>query len=65
MKTPGKFDVEMLVGCGNGSGGSEVEVAVGEQKLNFTVQETGGFQNFVPGPSARSPWRKPAAIYCP
>ena len=48
VKTPGKFDVEMLVGCGNGSGGSEVEVAVGEQKLNFTVQETGGFQNFVP-----------------
>jgi arylsulfatase A-like enzyme len=44
---PGKFDVELLVGCGNGSGGSEVEVAVGEQKLNFTVQETGGFQNFV------------------
>jgi arylsulfatase A-like enzyme len=48
VKTPGKFDVEMLVGCGNGSGGSEVEVAVGEQKLHFTVQETGGFQNFVP-----------------
>ncbi|MCE9527640.1 MAG: sulfatase-like hydrolase/transferase [Planctomycetales bacterium] len=48
VKTPGKFDVEMLVGCGNGSGGSEVEVAIGEQKLAFTVQETGGFQNFVP-----------------
>ena len=48
VKTPGKFDVEMLVGCGNGSGGSEVEVTVGEQKLTFTVEETGGFQNFVP-----------------
>jgi arylsulfatase A len=48
VKIPGKFDVEMLVGCGNGSGGSEVEVATGEQKLTFTVQETGGFQNFVP-----------------
>ncbi len=48
VATSGKFDVEMLVGCGNGSGGSEVEVAVGEQKLTFTVQETGGFQNFVP-----------------
>jgi arylsulfatase A len=47
VKTPGKFEVEMLVGCGNGSGGSEVEVAVGEQKLIFTVQETEGFQNFV------------------
>ena len=48
VKTPGRFDVEMLVGCGNGSGGSEVEFAIGEQKLTFTVQETGGFQNFVP-----------------
>lgn len=48
VKKPGKFDLEMLVGCGNGSGGSEVEVAIGEQKLTFTVQETGGFQNFVP-----------------
>jgi len=48
VKTPGKFDVEMLVGCGNGSGGSDVEAAIGEQKLTFTVQETGGFQNFVP-----------------
>ena len=48
VKKPGKFDLEMLVGCGNGSGGSEVEVAIDEQKLTFTVQETGGFQNFVP-----------------
>ena len=48
VKTPGKFDVELLVGCGNGSGGSEVEVAIGEQRFNFTVQETGGFQSFVP-----------------
>ena len=48
VETPGKFDVELLVGCGNGSGGSEVEVAIGDQKLTFIVQETGGFQNFVP-----------------
>ena len=44
---PGKFRVEILQGCGNGSGGSEVEFAVGEQKLAITVEETGGFQNFV------------------
>jgi hypothetical protein len=48
VKTPGKFDVELLIGCGNGSGGSEVEVAVGGQTLTLTVQETGGFQSFVP-----------------
>jgi arylsulfatase A len=47
LKSPGKFEVELLVGCGTGSGGSEVEVAIGEQKLAFTVQETGGFQDFV------------------
>lgn len=48
LKTPGKYDVELLVGCGNGSGGSEVLVLLGEQKLTFTVEQTGGFQNFVP-----------------
>ena len=44
---PGKFRVEILQGCGAGSGGSEVEFAIGEQKLAITVEETGGFQNFV------------------
>ena len=44
---PGKFRVEILQGCGNGSGGSQVEFAVGVQKLAVTVEETGGFQNFV------------------
>lgn len=45
---PGKFEVEALQGCGTGSGGSEVEFAVGDQKLVMTVQDTGHFQNFVP-----------------
>lgn len=44
---PGEFKVEILQGCGNGSGGSEVEFAVGEQKLKLVVKETGGFQDFV------------------
>ncbi len=44
---PGKFQVEGLIGCGNGSGGSEVRFEVGEQVLTYIVQETGGFQNFV------------------
>jgi arylsulfatase A-like enzyme len=46
VETPGSFRVEVLQGCGHGSGGAEVELAVGEEKLNFTVKETGGFQNF-------------------
>ncbi len=42
-----KFDVIVLQGCGTGSGGSEVEFTVGDQKIKMTVQDTGGFQNFV------------------
>lgn len=44
---PGKFTMEITYGCGNGSGGSEVEFAVGAQKLMFKVEQTGGFQAFV------------------
>jgi arylsulfatase A-like enzyme len=43
---PGTFTVEVLQGCGKGSGGAEVELAVGDEKLTFTVKDTGGFQNF-------------------
>jgi hypothetical protein len=46
LEKPGKFAVEVLQGCGKDSGGSEVEIAVGESRLTFTVKETGGFQNF-------------------
>ncbi len=52
---PGRFQLEGLIGCGNGSGGSEVRFEVARsgdipapQVLSYTVQETGGFQNFVP-----------------
>ena len=48
VATPGTFTVEVLQGCGKGQGGSEVEVAVGEQTLKFTVEDTGHFQNFKP-----------------
>ena len=44
---PGKFDVLPLQGCGNGSGGAEVEFAIDGQDLKMTVQDTGGFQNFL------------------
>lgn len=52
---PGTFDVEILQGCGKGSGNAEVAMVLLEgtgfgkdQTLNFTVQDTGHFQNFVP-----------------
>ncbi|HET6575163.1 MAG TPA: sulfatase-like hydrolase/transferase [Fimbriiglobus sp.] len=47
LAKPGTFTVEVLQGCGKGSGGSEVEVSVGGSKLTFTVKDTGGFQKFV------------------
>jgi hypothetical protein len=46
VSTPGSFAVEVLQGCGKGQGGSEVEVRIGEQALQFTVEDTGHFQNF-------------------
>jgi arylsulfatase A-like enzyme len=46
IERPGTFEVVALAGCGEGSGGSEVELEVAGQKLHMTVRETGGFQNF-------------------
>lgn len=45
---PGTFAVQALVGCGKGSGGSEVEFRVESQTLKLNVPVTGGFQQFVP-----------------
>lgn len=50
----GAFVVEVLQGCGKGSGGAEVELgftqpgapAPGGPAVTFTVKDTGGFQNF-------------------
>jgi arylsulfatase A len=44
----GAFEVQLLQACGNGSGGSEVEVAVAGRTLTLKVAETGHFQRFVP-----------------
>jgi len=59
VEKPGAFDVEMLVGCGRGSGGSTVEVTIGDEKLSFTVEETGGFQAFQPRTIGRVTLSKP------
>src|SRR5436853_1754890 len=44
----GVFDVEVLQGCGKGSGGAEVAFEVAGQSLTMKVEETGHFQRFVP-----------------
>jgi hypothetical protein len=38
--------VQVLQGCGQGQGGSEVALIVDGQELAFNVEETGHFQNF-------------------
>jgi hypothetical protein len=46
VSSPGKFQVEVVQGCGDGNGGSEVAVLVNGDVLKFEVEETGGFQNW-------------------
>ncbi|HEY2908626.1 MAG TPA: sulfatase-like hydrolase/transferase [Gemmataceae bacterium] len=46
IEKPGKYAVEVMQGCGKGSDGAEVELAVGTQKIEFTVKYTGSFQIF-------------------
>jgi alpha-L-fucosidase len=55
----GAYAVEILQGCGKGSGGSTVEFTASEQTLPVTVQDTGGFQNFVPREIGRFEFAKP------
>ena len=47
VRKPGRFQVEILQGCGKGSGGSEVALETGSQRILATVLDTGGFQNFT------------------
>ena len=44
----GKYRVSVLQGCGKGSGGSIVALEVGAARAEFTVEETGHFQRFIP-----------------
>jgi hypothetical protein len=48
LEKPGEYQVEILQGCGNGSGGADLEISVGDEKLKHKVVETGGFQEFRP-----------------
>jgi arylsulfatase A len=43
---PGAFTVELLQGCGEGQGGSSVQITVGRQSLKMIVEDTAHFQNF-------------------
>ena len=43
----GEYEVDILQGCGKGHGGSQVKLQIGDQSLDFVVEETGHFQNFI------------------
>jgi hypothetical protein len=43
----GRYRVEVLQGCGKGQGGSKAAVSVGGSALEFVVEDTGHFQNFL------------------
>ncbi len=47
LPSAGRYQVEILQGCGKGSGGASIELSAGEQKIAFSVEETGHFQNFI------------------
>lgn len=53
VKYPGTYEVTLLQACGKGSGGATIEVSVGDQRLDFTVVQTGHFQAFVPKKAGR------------
>ena len=47
LHTPGKFTLELTQACGEGSGGSDYTVTIGNQTLTDKVPDTGAFTNFV------------------
>ncbi len=55
----GKYSVQLLQGCGKGQGGSAAKIVVGGQSLDYTVEETGGFQVFVERPAGTIQVEKP------
>lgn len=46
VTSTGEFQISVFYGCGDGSGGSEVAIYVNDQTLDFTVEDTGGFQSW-------------------
>lgn len=43
----GDYEIELQYGCGGGNGGSLVSLICGEHTIEFTVKDTGHFQNMI------------------
>jgi hypothetical protein len=50
VSKPGSFSIQLLQGCGKGQGSSVVKITAAGQSLEYTVEDTGHFQNFVEKP---------------
>lgn len=46
VSDPGEFDLTLHYGCGSGNEGSKVAVLLNDQTMEFSVEDTGGFQNW-------------------
>jgi hypothetical protein len=46
VSKPGRYAVHVTLGCDSANAGSEVAVSVAGQEARFTVQDTGGFQQW-------------------
>ncbi len=47
LSAAGQYEIDILQGCGKGHGGSKVSLKTESDTLDFEVQETGHFQNFI------------------
>jgi arylsulfatase A-like enzyme len=47
VEKEGPYNLSIVQGCGKGSGGAKVAFDVAGSKLEYTVLETGGFQNWA------------------
>jgi arylsulfatase A-like enzyme len=43
----GDYEIELQYGCGGGNGGSRVAIICGDHATEFTVKDTGHFQNMI------------------
>jgi uncharacterized protein DUF5077 len=59
---PALFKVLLLQGCGKGQGGSSVKIVSAGQTLEYTVEDTGHFQNFVERAAGTIKIDKPGAF---
>jgi len=59
---PGSFKVILLQGCGKGQGGSALQIIAAGQTLDYVVEDTGHFQNFVERPAGTLKLEKPGDV---